>query len=111
MSYYGKQVGKQIGGMAPISAIKHANKTAIRANHFSGTAMKGSLEGLIKQKNAMIEFSGVGYSNPAAMTARYSRLSLKNNKPQYGTIDNNIRAMNVNSNYTFRAKNIKNGLV
>lgn len=104
MSYFGKQVGKQIGGMAPISAMADASRTAMQGRHFSGTAMKGSLEGLIKKKNALIEFNGVGYSNPKVMTKRYSNVSLKNNIRQYDTINMGLKSQNSVSNFTFKRR-------
>lgn len=63
--------------------------------------MRGSMEGLVKQKTTMIERAGTGYSNTAQMGKRYSGNTLKNTNINYGIMGNsNMSAMNM-SNTTF----------
>lgn len=96
-------IGKQIGGLSPKVARDYAQKTAIGASRGvkSARSMRGSLEGLVKQKTTMIEGAGTGYSNVAQMGKRYSGNTLKTTSPRYGILNNSRRSHNHFSDSTF----------
>lgn len=96
-------VGKQIGGLSPKVARDYAKKTAIGASKgvMSTRKMRGSLEGLVKQKTAMIERAGSGYSNVGQMGKRYSRNTLKNTSANYGILSSGKPSHMHSSNTSF----------
>jgi hypothetical protein len=67
----------------------------------SARKMRGSLEGLVKQKTTMLERAGTGYSNPAQMGKRYSGNTLKTTTPRYGILGNSKASYTHTSNTSF----------
>ena len=97
------RVGKQVGGLAPANAVKHAANTSIGAKEqfvASVRKTKGTLEGLHRPRNLPLEFEGSGYSAVANQTARYNPKSLKGMTPNYGTMEHNASFVHY-SNTTF----------
>lgn len=95
--------GRQIGSLSPKVARDYAEKTAIGSGRagISTRQRGGSLEGLKRQRNTIIESTGTGYSNPAQMGKRYNKKSLRVNSAHYDTIGSGGNFSHY-SNSTFR---------